>query len=358
MAVPPDHTSDHPRPTLVVNNGSDGTLSGVWCEVADGALERGYNVVLFDGPGQQSMLFERDVPFRHDWEKVLTPVVDFLAARPDVDADRLALYGVSQAGYWVLRAAAFEYRFAAVVADGGVLAVGRGWFEKIPAELLDLYTAGRKDEFDEIMRTAMAAPSADAARQAWAFRARPYGVDGYSAVLDEVARYDLSTVAQQITSPTLILDPDGEQFFPGSRPAPVLALGACRKAERPKFDLVSLVRNLQSLIGHCVSEEGLENGEDNSDQVDRRPRWKTSRRRGSSTSRIRSQATRPPYRPVWTGPALRERGEIRKDIGKYVSKATPIRHGEPTDVGSRTRRGGRRRETFPCDPRLGSRQRL
>ena len=30
-------------------------------------------VFVFDGPGQQSMLFERGVPFRYDWEAVLTP---------------------------------------------------------------------------------------------------------------------------------------------------------------------------------------------------------------------------------------------------------------------------------------------
>ena len=51
-----------------------------------------------DGPGQQSMLFERQVPFRHDWEAVLTPVVDALSQRDDVDEGALLAYGVSQGG--------------------------------------------------------------------------------------------------------------------------------------------------------------------------------------------------------------------------------------------------------------------
>ena len=42
----------------------------------------------FDGPGQQSMLFERGVPFRYDWEAVLTPVIDTL-----VDAARRGRVG-------------------------------------------------------------------------------------------------------------------------------------------------------------------------------------------------------------------------------------------------------------------------
>ncbi len=42
------------------------------------------------------MLFERQVPFRHDWEAVLTPVVDALSQRDDVDEGALLAYGVSQ----------------------------------------------------------------------------------------------------------------------------------------------------------------------------------------------------------------------------------------------------------------------
>jgi hypothetical protein len=209
------------RPTLVVNNGSDGAISGCWCEAGEAALERGYKILLFDGPGLQSMLFERDVAFRHDWENVLTPVVDFLIAREDMDATRLALYGVSQAGYWVPRALAFEHRSAAAIADGGVVSVGRTWFDNLPSQLLALYRSGDKTTFGQYLQQGMAAPDAAAARETWAFRTRAYGVEGYSAVLDEVA--DVSQVAHQITTPPYITDPDGEQFFTG-QPAELAAL--------------------------------------------------------------------------------------------------------------------------------------
>src|ERR1700754_4439564 len=143
------------RPALVVNNGSDGAVSGCWCEAAEGGLERGYHVLLFDGPGQQSMLFERGIPFRHDWEQVLTPVVDLLVAREDVDAARIAVYGVSQAGYWVPRALAFEHRFAAAIADGGVVDVSRSWFEHIPHPLRAAYDKGDREKFDKEMAFGM-----------------------------------------------------------------------------------------------------------------------------------------------------------------------------------------------------------
>jgi dienelactone hydrolase len=207
--------TDVPRPTLIAVNGSDGSISGLWCEVAEGALERGYNVLLFDGPGQQSMLFERDVPFRPDWENVLTPVVDFLLQRPDVDAERLAAYGLSQGGYWLPRALAFEHRIAAAVVDGGVVDVARPWLEQIPGPLRALYEKDQKETFDRDMAIGMKLPGGDAVRRTWAFRARPYGAEGYAAVLDAVTQYRLGDLAERITTPLYITDPDGDQFFPG-----------------------------------------------------------------------------------------------------------------------------------------------
>jgi hypothetical protein len=211
------------RPTLVVNLGSDEAITGAWGQAAEGGLERGYNVLMFEGPGQQSMLFERDIPFRHDWEEVLTPVLDFLLTRDDVDADKLTVYGVSQAGYWVPRALAFEHRFAAAIADGGVVNVARSWYQHIPHAILAAYEKGEKERFDKEMAFGFHLPGSGAARLTWNFRSRPYGVSGYSAALDAVAQYDLTAVAGQIRTPLYVIDADGDQFFAG-QPAELAAL--------------------------------------------------------------------------------------------------------------------------------------
>ena len=140
--------SDGPRRTLIMNNGSDGPMTSIWPPVSAGGVARGYNVLIFDGPGRQSMLFEKGVPFRHDWEHVITPVVDFLLARPDVDPAQIVLYGISQAGYWVPRALAFEHRIAAAIADPGAYDVFQPWRKAVPAELLQLLDSGDKQTFD------------------------------------------------------------------------------------------------------------------------------------------------------------------------------------------------------------------
>lgn len=87
---------DGPKPTLMVASGADGALSYLWPGYGSEAAARGYNVVLFDGPGQQRMLFERGIPFRPDWEHVVGPVVDAALRRRHVDPQRLAFYAVSQ----------------------------------------------------------------------------------------------------------------------------------------------------------------------------------------------------------------------------------------------------------------------
>ena len=202
------------RPTLVLTNGSDESLPGLLGNGAAEALARGWNAFVFDGPGQQSMLFERGVPFRYDWEAVLTPVIDTLVARPDVDPAALTGYGVSQGGYWITRAVAFERRMVAAVADPGVVDVSAGWTAHLPPALLDLLDSGQKDAFNTAMAKAQASASPETARTL-AFRSRPYGPADPFDLFTEVRKYQVRDVAARITTPLLILDPANEQFFPG-----------------------------------------------------------------------------------------------------------------------------------------------
>jgi hypothetical protein len=200
------------RPTFVMTNGSDGSLPGMLGYGGAEALSRGWNVFLYDGPGQQSMLFERGVPFRYDWEAVLTPVIDALVGRPDVDASALTGYGVSQGGYWIIRAAAFEHRLVAAAADPGVLDVSTSWTAHLPQALLDLLHSGQKDAFNQVMAPVENDPEM---ARTMAFRSKPYQISDYFDLFTEVERYQLRDVAGQVTTPMLILDPQDEQFWPG-----------------------------------------------------------------------------------------------------------------------------------------------
>ena len=108
------------RPTLVYHGGFDSTLEESYFAIARGALERGYNVLAFDGPGQATTRRLQGLVFRPDWEKVVTPVIDYAAALPEVDERRMVLMGTSFGGYLAARAAAFEHRIAALVLNDGL----------------------------------------------------------------------------------------------------------------------------------------------------------------------------------------------------------------------------------------------
>ena len=203
-------SSGSPRPTVVVTNGSDGSLAGLWSYVVKDSLARGWNCYVFDGPGQQSMLFERGIPFRPDWETVLVPVVDLLVARDDVDAGALLAYGISQGGFWLPRALAFEHRFVAAVVDGGVTDVARAWNDSLPEPARELLAAGEAARFD-----ALIAATGPNITRAIAFRARPYGITSPYALFTEVNRYTLDGLTDRISTPMLVIDPDDDEFFEG-----------------------------------------------------------------------------------------------------------------------------------------------
>jgi len=86
------------RPLLILANGSDGSLLDMWLSGGAAATARGYDCLTFDGPSQGYALWKQKLYFRPDWEKVITPVVDFALSRPDVDAKRIALQGIGQGG--------------------------------------------------------------------------------------------------------------------------------------------------------------------------------------------------------------------------------------------------------------------
>jgi dipeptidyl aminopeptidase/acylaminoacyl peptidase len=78
-------------------------------------LERGWALLLVDTPGRGSSSYVKRIPTRPDYEVPVAACLDYLEARPEIDADRMALIGISMAGYYAPRAAAFDARVKALV---------------------------------------------------------------------------------------------------------------------------------------------------------------------------------------------------------------------------------------------------
>jgi len=64
---------------------------------------------------------------RHDYEVPIGKCIDWLVARGDVDARRIAVSGSSLGGYYSARAASMEHRLAACISHGAIWDIHERW---------------------------------------------------------------------------------------------------------------------------------------------------------------------------------------------------------------------------------------
>jgi esterase/lipase len=146
-------------PTIVMSNGYDGNQEEVFHMLGPEALERGYNYVTFEGPGQPSVRRYQGIGFIPDWWNVVTPVVDYLAQRPDVDMDNVVLVGLSFSGQLAPLAASREHRLKAVMSIDGLVDMQKAILDQLPDQLLQAFNSGNSSYFDYIMSYALSLDS-------------------------------------------------------------------------------------------------------------------------------------------------------------------------------------------------------
>ena len=86
-------------------------------------LDRGWAMLLVDTPGRGSSIYLKGIKTRPDYEVPGKACIDYLVWRPEVDPNRIALLGISMAGYYAPRVAAFEKRLKALIAWSGCYSV-------------------------------------------------------------------------------------------------------------------------------------------------------------------------------------------------------------------------------------------
>ncbi|MGA2642371.1 MAG: alpha/beta fold hydrolase, partial [Spirochaetia bacterium] len=198
-------------PLLIVHQGRD-----AWAEddtyVAQDAMARGWHCLLVDGPGMGQTLRLQGLPFRPDWEKVITPVVDFAVRQPGVDAGRIALMGISMGGALAPRAAAFEKRLKLLIANPGVYEWSRvvtGFIAERFPQAADL---PEKDPatFNAIMDKVIG----ENPFMRWGMRDSmwKHGCATPAQLMVELKKYTNRGFAERITAKTLVIDGEAEEF--------------------------------------------------------------------------------------------------------------------------------------------------
>ena len=206
------------RPLIVAGTGFDGTQEELYFQVVAAALERGYSVLTYEGPGQGAPLREHGLTFTHEWEKPVGAILDaFLSDHPA--PPKIVLLGLSMGGYLAPRAAAKDARIDGVVAFGVMYdfhEIGRSSSPPMVNRLLDRLTdAGRGDWVTALARLR--------ARRDPGFKWRldhsfwTLGVEQVPAMLERLSPFTLEGVAQEITVDVLALHGTDDHLIPSGQ---------------------------------------------------------------------------------------------------------------------------------------------
>jgi pimeloyl-ACP methyl ester carboxylesterase len=139
-----------PHPTVVMVPGLDSTKEELR-STEELFLQRGLATLSVDGPGQGEA--EYDLPIRGDWEVPGAAILDWVAARQELAADRIAVWGVSLGGYYVPRIASGDDRVRACVALCGPYNFGELW-HGLPQLTRDTFRVRSRSADDEQARRA------------------------------------------------------------------------------------------------------------------------------------------------------------------------------------------------------------
>ena len=227
----PNHSAT-PRKTLLMIGGGETFAEDLYYYIGPAAIARGYNFMTVDLPGQGNLPLE-GVFFRSDMETPMKPVIDYALGRPDVDPDRLAVYGISGGGYYVPRAAAYEKRIKACIANSLLYDLDR-IFKSSLLQFGDLFKKHDPMTYHIVDMIA------------WRWGARnPFGL----IAKNKDFKFDPSL----LTCPTMILIGEGE--YQGSKEAQHQQHSGLAAVQNPQKELV--IAPLNEGGGHHVLGENL-----------------------------------------------------------------------------------------------------
>jgi pimeloyl-ACP methyl ester carboxylesterase len=183
------------KPLIVLTGGFDSSLEELYLVIGRAACDRGYSVLLYEGPGQGQAL-RNGLTFTPQWERPTGAVLDeFL--RTHEEPVKMVIMGMSMGGYFAPRAAAFDERFDGVVAYDACFDVAET----------------TRPVFGAISSNSMALKNPDVE---WAYKNALWtmGTKDLEETAKVFAPYTLRDVARRIRQDVLILQGTEDHFIP------------------------------------------------------------------------------------------------------------------------------------------------
>jgi 2,6-dihydroxypseudooxynicotine hydrolase len=145
-----------PAPVVVMFNGTNSVKEELhgWAEAL---LESGMAVIVFDGPGLGATFHRMSMVAEP--RPVGTAILDRIAARPDLDPDKVAMFGMSLGGYLAIRMASHDRRVRAVAAVSPCHSADIYWnvtLASLRRELAALYQVDEQEMGSAVPRITLA----------------------------------------------------------------------------------------------------------------------------------------------------------------------------------------------------------
>ncbi|MFC1491235.1 alpha/beta hydrolase family protein [Nitrospinota bacterium] len=119
-------------------------------------LRRGMHACAMDGPGQGMSNIRKIRVTADNYERAASAVIGFLVSRPEIDEEKIGIFGVSMGSYWSPRTAALDPRVRACAAGSANFADKNFIFDIASPRFkqIFMYMAGMSDEeaFDEMAK--------------------------------------------------------------------------------------------------------------------------------------------------------------------------------------------------------------
>ena len=184
------------KPLIAAVGGYDSILEEKYPVIGKAALDRGYSVLIYEGPGQGEPLRKYGLKFTPEWEKPTTAVLDEFLRTHDKPS-KIVLFGMSMGGYLAPRAAAFEERIDGVVAYD---------------VCFDLHESAAR-MFGGVKQNPLALENPGVS---WAYNNALWtmGTTNSEDTLEAFSRYKLAPIADRIRQDVLILAGTEDHFIP------------------------------------------------------------------------------------------------------------------------------------------------
>lgn len=145
-----------PHACVILVPGLDSTKED-FISLSEMCVRRGLACFAYDGPGQGEV--RQHALLKEGYETSIRSVFDAIAARPEIDPNRIGLLGRSLGGYYILRAAAADPRVKALAVFGGAYDLS-DW-DNMPKTILDGFLWTTESATGDEARAKMGAATLD-----------------------------------------------------------------------------------------------------------------------------------------------------------------------------------------------------